>query len=109
MHKICWAGCLLSLALSLSAQDRATINGTVTDPAGALVTGASVELQAPETGLRRSTLTNDNGIYEFSSLGVGRYTITMTKAGFKPSVIRQVNLLFGQTRTVDASLAVGGT
>ena len=100
---------LLVLALPLIAQDRAAISGTITDPSNAFVAGAAAELRAPDTGLRRQTTTNESGIYEFSSLPVGSYTVTITKPGFKPYVIRQIDLLFGQTRTIDARLEVGAT
>jgi hypothetical protein len=42
------------VSLPLAAQDRAAINGTVTDPSGAMVGGATVELLSPDTGLRAS-------------------------------------------------------
>ena len=48
----------------LAGQDRAAVNGTVTDPSGALVGNAKIELIAPATGLRREAMTSENGIYE---------------------------------------------
>lgn len=102
-------GMLVLFALSSLAQDRATINGTVTDPTGATVPGARVELTTPATGLRRTMLTPANGIYEFASLAVGRYVISVSKPGFKPYEVRNVDLLYGQVRTVDAKFAVGAT
>lgn len=100
---------LLLLTLPLFAQDRAAVNGTVTDPTGAVVVSATVELQSPDTGLRRSAMTNEKGIYELPSLPVGSYTLTITKAGFRPFAVHQIDLLFGQTRTIDAKLEVGLT
>src|SRR6266851_5107285 len=100
---------LLVLALPLAAQDRATINGTVTDPSSAYVENAKVELNLPATGFHRETKTSAGGIYEFPSLPVGSYAITITKIGFKPYVIRGVDLLFGQVRTLDARLQIGAT
>ena len=109
MNRITLAGCVFVLALPLCAQDRATLNGTITDPSGAIVSSATVELRSSDTGLRRDAATNENGIYEFSSLPVGTYAVNISKPGFKPLVIRQVDLLFGQVRTLDAKLDVGGT
>jgi hypothetical protein len=100
---------LLASVLPCLAQDRAAINGTVTDPTGATVPAASVELTSPATGLRRSTVTPANGIYEFPSLPVGRYRISISKVGFNPYVVSDVDLLYGQVRTVDVKLAVGAT
>ena len=98
---------LLLFVLPLGAQDRASLNGTVIDATGALVTAAAVSLQSPDTGLRRATLTNDAGIYEIPSLPVGSYTLTITKPGFAPFRTEGIDLLFGQTRTIDARLQVG--
>lgn len=102
--------CLLAvITLPLWPQDRAAINGTVTDPIKTLVSGAVVELKSLDTGLHRETLTNANGIYEFTPLPVGSYVVTITKAGFAPSVVNNVELQYGQTRTVDTVLRVGAT
>jgi hypothetical protein len=109
MHRLLILTCVVLASLPLVGQDRAAINGTVTDPSGAEVASATVELQSPDTGLRRESSTNDSGIYEFPSLPVGSYTITITRNGFKPFVIHQVDLLYGQTRTLDARLEVGTT
>ena len=99
---------LCSAAL-VSAQDRAAISGAVTDPAGALVPAAAVELKSEATGLRRATATSDRGLYEINALPVGTYTITITKPGFKPATVDQVVVRYGETRTIDARLEIGGT
>src|SRR5216117_2581780 len=91
----------------LSAQDRASLNGTVTDSTGAVIPVAAVPLQSPDTGLHRETLTNGAGIYEITSLPVGRYVLTIKKPGFKPFETGRIELLFGQTQTIDAMLDVG--
>jgi hypothetical protein len=109
MHRTLIAISVVLVSLPLAAQDRAAINGTVTDPSGALVGGATVELLSPDTGLRRQSSTNESGIYEFPSLPVGSYTVTITKPGFKLFAIRTVDLLYAQTRTLDARLDVGTT
>jgi hypothetical protein len=101
------AAFLLLLILPLCAQDRASLTGTVSDATGAAITGAAVALESPETGLLRSTLTNEAGIYEIPSLPVGTYTLTIMKPGFEPFKTQHIDLLFGQTRTIDARLQVG--
>ncbi len=109
MHQIRVASCVLIFALPLLAQDRATLNGTVTDASGALVSSAAVELRSPSTGFHREGSTNQNGIYEFSSLPVGSYDMRISKQGFKPISIRQIDVLYGQIRTIDARMDVGDT
>jgi hypothetical protein len=100
---------LIVLSLRLCAQDRAALNGTVTDPAGALVAGAVVELKSAATGLRRATQTSSRGLYEITPLPVGSYAITITKIGFKPTTVEQIDLQYGDTRTIDAQLQIGAT
>jgi protocatechuate 3,4-dioxygenase beta subunit len=58
----------LLLTAPLFGQDRAVIRGTITDPTGALVASAHVELKSPGTGLTRQSVTGGAGIYEFDSL-----------------------------------------
>jgi hypothetical protein len=97
----------LLLAVSLHAQDRAAINGTVTDASGALAPGASIELNSAETGLRRAVVSDDGGRYQFTPLPVGSYSLTITKPGFKPTTVNHIELQYGETRTIDARLEVG--
>jgi hypothetical protein len=101
------APALLLFAAFLQAQDRAAINGTITDPSGSVVVGAKVELSSNLTGFHRTTTTGTDGIYQFPSLSVGSYTVSITKDGFKPYEVGDVDLLFGQVRTLDEQLQVG--
>jgi hypothetical protein len=57
----------------LAAQDRAAVDGTVTDSSGALVGNAKIELMAPATGLRHEAMTSESGIYEITPRPVGTY------------------------------------
>ena len=106
MRRLVLSFCLLGF--SLCAQDRAAIDGSVTDPAGALVAGAAVEVKSTGTGLHRTSLTNENGLYEVAALPVGSYQITITKDGFKPTAVSGIDLQYGETRTIDARLEIGG-
>src|SRR5262249_41858914 len=96
------------LSSPVFAQDRAAINGAVRDASGAVVPSASVELVSPATGLHRTTVSGLQGLYEITTLPVGSFTLTITAAGFKPTTIRDIDLQYGETRTIDASLEVGG-
>ncbi len=97
--------CLVS-AVAL-AQDRASINGAVTDASGARIAGAGVELKSAATGLHRSTVTDERGVYEITPLSVGNYTLTIAAKGFRPTTVDGIDLKYGETRTIDATLAVG--
>jgi hypothetical protein len=96
------------IAVPVLAQDRAAINGTVTDASGALVTAATIELKSAETGLRRATLTDQGGRYQITPLPVGTYSLTISKAGFRPTTVSHIDLQYSETRTIDARLEVGG-
>ncbi len=100
---------VLALAGALSAQDRAAINGAVTDPSGARISGALVDLKSAATGLHRTTHTNADGLYEITPLPVGVYSVSISSAGFRPLNIDKVELLYGETRTIDVTLQVGAT
>jgi hypothetical protein len=101
---------LVFLCLPLVAQvDHASLSGTVTDASGALVQGAKVESLSAATGFRRQTITGASGTYQIPGLPIGSYTVTFSKEGFKPTEVKDVDLVVGQPRTIDATLQVGAT
>src|SRR2546423_14815917 len=59
------------------------ITGSVRDVNGAVVPGATVTAKNEATGVTSTQSTTDSGLYAFSSLPVGKYTITVEKQGFK--------------------------
>lgn len=61
------------------------ITGTVTDPSGAIIPGASVTIKNSDTGASQTGTTNASGAYRFALLKPGRYTISVNQAGFAPS------------------------
>src|SRR5690348_14955740 len=95
-------------AVSGQAQiNRANLNGTVTDPSGASVPGADVQVVAPDTGFKRDTTTGSSGVYSLSSLPTGTYNLTVSAKGFKIFNVTNIQLSVGETRTQNAQLAVG--
>src|SRR5215471_3125682 len=101
---------LLFSALPLIAQtDRGTITGTVTDPSGRRLVSANVVLRSAATGLERVVKTNDAGVYTLTSLSTGIYQISIEATGFSRFRFDDVTLDVGQTRTLDATLAVAGS
>src|SRR5262249_21697032 len=99
---------VLLSGLSLSAQTgTSNITGTVRDTNGASVPGATVTAKNDATGVKSTQTTTDSGVYAFSALPVGKYTITVEKQGFKTFEKTNNALEVGTPLTVDLSLEVG--
>ncbi len=99
---------LLLAAVSLSAQTfRGTILGTVTDPSGAVVSGAKVSVKNTATGLERATETSGDGSYSIPELPIGPYDVTITQSGFQTFVAKGVTVDVATERRVDGSLKTG--
>lgn len=102
--------CLLTAGgLPLRAQVSAALSGTVTDPSGALVQGATVTVKDIDTGATRSAITDGSGHYQASALPVGQYEIRAGKPGFTTVLRTGIRLVVGQNATVDLRLQVGDT
>jgi hypothetical protein len=76
----------LLLAGALPAQQAGSVNGVLTDPSGAAVPGARVTLAATATSISRSVSTGQDGLYNFSEVNSGEYSITAEATGFKKAV-----------------------
>ena len=64
----------------------ATINGTVTDPSGALIAGAKITATQTATGAQRTTQTSNAGLYSLSALTAGAYDVTVeARASNRPN------------------------
>ncbi|HEY8562515.1 MAG TPA: carboxypeptidase regulatory-like domain-containing protein [Pyrinomonadaceae bacterium] len=101
--------CVALLAASISAQQiTATVTGTVTDQAGAVVPGATVTATSAETGLTKTATTNEDGQYTIPFLQPGSYNITVAKDGFAPVNRENIKLEVAQTASIDTTLAVTG-
>jgi carboxypeptidase family protein/TonB-dependent receptor-like protein len=99
--------CLYVFAPAATAQYRASIQGTVTDPQGATVAAATVTLQNEETGQTYKAETNENGIYNFNALPPSKFTVTVEKTGFKTKVIKGVGVISEQANNLNLVLEVG--
>src|SRR5947209_3167680 len=103
------ATAILTLAIAAHAQtSRGTVSGTVTDPSGALVTSASVALTHRETGVRRTTTTNEAGIYRFDAVDLGTYELRAAHPGFNAFVATDLGVEANRTTVLDVRLEVGG-
>ena len=82
------------------------IRGTVTDSTGALIPGVTVSVLNVDTGISKDFVTNQDGLYDTSSIVAGNYRITFSKDGFEKLVRGPITLQVGFT-TVNAELKVG--
>jgi len=98
---------LALLAGTVWAQGSGELTGLVTDPQGAVVSGAEVKLTNPATGTVRTTITSGAGIYHFAALPVGNYTLEVAPKGFKSVRVQNVVVTVGATATNDVKLELG--
>ncbi len=94
-----------SASSSQSAGNSGTINGTVTDPTGAVVPSARVEIQYPVSGYDRVTITDKSGNFQFTNVPFNPYHLTVTGPGFAPYV-QDVEPRSAVPVTVNAKLQV---
>lgn len=103
---------LLFAALHCFAQTEvgsAALNGTVTDPTGAMVAGAKVTIKSPSTGFSRTVETTAAGLYSFNRIPPGAYDLSVEMSGFKTAVRSNLPLSVGAVSTIDFTLEVGAT
>ena len=86
---------------------RATVAGTVTDAQGAVVPGAQVEIRNLETNVAVSTVTNESGSYVAPFVPPGRYSVGVSRDGFRRAVRDSVELRVGDRLRIDFQLEVG--
>src|SRR5882672_2127362 len=99
---------LLSLcAVSTYAQYRASIQGVVTDPQGAMISGATITLKNLETNQTLTATTDENGIYNFNALPPSKYSLTAEVPGFKKKVLENVGFIAEQANALNIQLEVG--
>ena len=98
---------LLSTVLLVGQTFRGTILGSVTDPSGAFVAGATVKVRNLGTGLERTTVTSGDGSYNVSELPIGTYSVSVSLTGFQTAVTNNVEVDVATERRVDAQLKTG--
>src|SRR5262249_40605445 len=88
---------------------RATVLGTVTDPAGAAVPGAAVVITSIESGVSSGTSTNHDGAFQAPYLMPGMYSIEVSRAGFKRHRRGPIALHVDDRARIDIRLEIGHT
>jgi Carboxypeptidase regulatory-like domain len=102
---------LLSLAaFPVSAQTvTGAVRGAVTDPSGAIVSGATVTATNIASGVATATKTNDTGEYSIRFLQIGEYRLTVAAQGFENASYGPFSLEIDQTAKIDVPLRIGST
>ncbi len=98
----------LAFPVVLAAQSQATtgvIRGTVTDPSGTIVAGATVVLRETQTGFQRQVVTNERGIFVAPLMPLGTYDVSARAVGFSETRRTGVRLGVGETVNLNLPLA----
>src|SRR5216684_2438890 len=98
---------VLSLAVGVNAQTfRGAINGTVTDPSGAVVPNAQVKATENSTGIDHTTVTTSDGAFAFQDIPLGFYKVTVTASGFPVYTVDKVEVTAGTIYTLAVKLTM---
>ena len=100
-----WVAAALS-ATGYAQTPTGTILGTVTDPRGAFIPGASISITNQATGGARKVATNATGLFSVPALPAGEYEVRAEMKGFR-TIIRPATVLVGETTTVDLAMTLG--
>jgi Carboxypeptidase regulatory-like domain len=102
---VCTVAVIPARAQSITTGD---VTGIVTDPSGAVVPNASVQLKNTDTGAAQQRTTNTQGVYRFQLLAPGNYTVTASASGFQ-TVAQTVSIVVGQATAANLQLAVASS
>jgi len=98
---------VLSFAVAANAQTfRGAINGTVTDPSGAVVPNATVKATENATGIDHTTVTTSDGAFYLQDIPLGFYKITVTASGFPAYTVDKVEVVAGTIYTLPVKLSL---
>ncbi|MEW6738171.1 MAG: carboxypeptidase-like regulatory domain-containing protein, partial [Acidobacteriota bacterium] len=98
---------LILLVDSAAAQQFSSLRGNVYDSSGAAIAGATVTINNIENNFSYTTITSEDGNYQFQQVRPGNYTLRVEAGGFKSQLQEQVQLLIGTSTTFNITLEVG--
>src|SRR5205807_10508482 len=105
--------CLFTLVMgsqpAWSQEVTATITGTVVDPSGAAIRGATVTAKDVERGTTLTTQTNETGAFSLTRVPVGNYVVTASSQGFQTANYPQFPLVLNQTARLSFQMKIGQT
>src|SRR3954469_4773887 len=100
---------VLILNLATSAQTATTsLHGTVVDPKGGVLPGATVRIVSPATGFKRDTSSGQDGFYQFLQLPPGTYNVSADAPNVGKVDVKDVRLLVNQPTTLDLTVKLAG-
>src|ERR1700722_803177 len=99
-------GLVLGSSVSVAQSGAGAIQGTVTDSTGAVIPGAAIHVANQDTGVGADTKSSAAGSYQVPGLFTGTYIVTVTAPGME-TYQRTIDLLAGQTATINPSLTPG--
>jgi|CZKL01.1.fsa_nt_gi hypothetical protein len=109
---VAWFGFVLLAVLICSPYGHAqqtlgSLNGTVMDPSGAAIPGATVTITDEAIGVTRTAVSQANGFYQIFNLPIGTYKVSVTHDGFETTDLSGIAVQEARATTVNASLKVG--
>src|SRR5205807_7655122 len=97
--------CLFCACMAVAQLGTGSINGTVADPSGSVVSGAQVKVIKIDTGLERDVSTSSEGQFSVGTLPVGDYKVSIEKQGFA-AFERKVTVSVGESASIIAKLGI---
>src|SRR5215469_12689111 len=107
VHLTLMVATVVASTVLLQAQFRGSLRGTVTDPQGNVVQGATVSLVNKDTARTTVSNSDSNGTYQFYALEPAPYRLTIEAKGFKQKVLADVRIIPEQLNALDVQLEIG--
>ena len=108
LNLLCCALIVFGFAIVANAQFKASLQGTISDPNGAAIAGATAVLTNVETNKSVQTVSSDNGFYRFNGLAPGTYKLVVSQTNFKQSANENINITADILQGLDVKLETGG-
>jgi hypothetical protein len=98
---------LLAFSSAVAQTNSSSIRGTIKDPQGSVVAGATVSLSNPETGFTRTTTSNESGQFFFETIPPGNYKVDIEAKGFKKAALTEVHAFIAKPTDLDVAMELG--
>lgn len=93
--------------LSVAQTTTASVEGTVKDQRGSVISGAEITAKAAALGIERNATSDENGSYRLSALPAGLYSLSVSHPGFAQKTLEKLELTVNRTLTIDLRMEVG--